>query len=309
MGNYTIWRAIKPTKAALALENGATALSDLSKLDLSSGKAVIRIEQAGGRTFFWELAETVDALHMTAYGKPLATLFDSTAVCREYTYFQVVAHTTNPFVFGVSDPDSGYSVDNLSPCPPQALAGKQSFAPTGLSLTWDRNTGADLGHYAVYRGLEESFIPGPGNLIASACDTISFDSGWRWDSGYYYKVSAIDIHGNESGFALLRPEDVTGSDTPKAPNASYLSQNYPNPFNPTTRIAFGVSTPAHVSLRIYDAAGRLVRALVNDDRQPGRYEETWDGRDSIGRAVATGIYFYRLTAGSFAETRKMALMR
>jgi len=74
-------------------------------------------------------------------------------------------------------------------------------------------------------------------------------------------------------------------------------------------IAFGLSAPEHVSLRIYDAAGRLVRALVNEERRAGRYEETWDGLDSNGRAVASGIYFYRLSAGSFVETRKMALLR
>jgi hypothetical protein len=307
--HYTIWRAIKPARAALFLENGAIALSDLSKLDLTSGKPVIRVEQAAGRTFFWELAETVGAGYMPAYGKAVATLFDSTAVCKEYTYFEVAAHMTNPAIFGVSEPDSGYSVDNLSPCPPQALMGKQSFTPAGLTLKWYGNTEPDLGHYSIYRGLSESFVPGPSNIIASPCDTTSFDGGWRWSSGYYYKVSAIDIHGNESGFALLRPDDVTGNDTPKALEASYLSQNFPNPFNPATRIAFGLVAPGHVSLRIYDASGRLVRALVNEERQAGRFEATWDGRDSNGRMVASGIYFYRLNAGNFEKTRKMILLK
>jgi hypothetical protein len=136
-----------------------------------------------------------------------------------------------------------------------------------------------------------------------------FDSAWRWNSGYYYKVSAIDIHGNESGFALLTPDGVTGTDTPKAPDATYLSQNYPNPFNPTTSIAFGLSAPAHVSLRIYDAAGRLVRVLVAGSRPAGTYSELWDGRDSSGHAVASGIYFYRLNAGAFESTKKMILLR
>jgi flagellar hook assembly protein FlgD len=108
---------------------------------------------------------------------------------------------------------------------------------------------------------------------------------------------------------VLSPDDVTGTDTPKAPEASYLAQNYPNPFNPTTRLAFGLSATAHVSLKIYDAAGRLVRALVNEQRRAGRYEETWDGRDSGGRAVASGIYFYRLNAGVFESTKKMILVR
>ena len=306
---YSIWRAIKPTKAALALENGASTLDDLSKLDRSSGKGVIRVEKASNGTFFWELMGTMDAMYMPAYAKTEATLFDSTSVCKEYTYFQVVAHTSIPTVFWASAPDSGYSVDNLSPTTPKALAGKQSYTPVGLNLTWDQNTEADLGHYAVYRGTSAGFVPGPSNLVASPTDTATFDSGWRWSGGYYYKVSAVDIHGNESLWAVLTPDAVTGTDTPKAPAASYLAQNFPNPFNPMTRIAFGLSAPAHVSLRIYDASGRLVRALVNDERRAGRYEESWDGRDSGGRSVASGIYFYRLSAGAFESTKKMILVR
>ena len=136
-----------------------------------------------------------------------------------------------------------------------------------------------------------------------------FDSGWRWSSGYYYKVSAIDIHGNESLWAVLNPDAVTGGDTPKAPAATYLAQNYPNPFNPSTRITFGLKEPAAVSLRIYDAAGRLVRVLVEGTRPAGIYSELWDGMDNGRRAVASGLYFYRLDAGSFSQTRKMVLLR
>jgi hypothetical protein len=306
---YSIWRAIKPTKATLALENGASSIDDLSKLDRSSGKGVIRVEKASNGTFFWELMGTMDALYMPAYGDAVPTLFDSTSICKEYTYLQVIAHTSVPTVFWASAPDSGYSVDNFAPGVPKALAGKQSSAPAGLDLTWERNREPDLDVYHVYRGLTAGFVPGPGSLISSPKDTTLLDTGWRWNAGYYYKVSAVDVHGNESGFALLAPDAVTGTETPKAPAASYLAQNYPNPFNPITRIAFGLSAPAHVSLRIYDAAGRLVRALVNEDRQAGRYEEAWNGRDSSDHTVASGIYFYRLDAGAFETTKKMILVR
>ncbi len=94
--DYTIWRAISPTLGALMLEDGVSAIEDLSKLDLPSREPVVRMEQAAGRIHFWELVETVDALYMEAYGKPVATLFDSTSVCTEYHYFQVVAHTADP---------------------------------------------------------------------------------------------------------------------------------------------------------------------------------------------------------------------
>ena len=257
----------------------------------------------------WELVGSFAACQQDQYIYRAGTLADSTGDGIPYSVYIVSAHTTTPSVWFASYADSGYSVDNIAPVTPTALAGKQSFTPVGLDLTWARNTEPDLGHYAVYRGTSAGFVPGPSNLIASPTDTATFDRHWQWSGGYYYKVSAIDIHGNESLWAVLSPDAVTGTETPKAPAASYLAQNYPNPFNPTTRIAFGLSAPGHVSLRIYDVAGRLVRALANDDRRAGRYDVSWDGRDSNGRAVASGIYFYRLNAGAFESTKKMILVR
>jgi predicted lipoprotein with Yx(FWY)xxD motif len=306
---YTIWRALSTPAALMMIKDGAALLSGPEEISSTTSKAQVRMEQVGGLTFYWSLIDSHDAYYLQNYSKLVATAFDSSSATTQYNYFQIIAHTSDARTFFISAPDSGRSVDNIAPCPPVGLAGQQSYTPAGLDMTWDRNTEADLGHYAVYRGTSAGFVPGAGNLVASPCDTTLLDSGWRWSEGYYYKVSAIDIHGNESGFALLSPDGVTGTDTPKAPDASYLAQNYPNPFNPTTRIAFGLSAPAHVSLRIYDAAGRLVRALVNEERRAARYEETWDGRDSNGRSVSSGIYFYKLAAGSFVETRKMALLR
>lgn len=96
---------------------------------------------------------------------------------------------------------------------------------------------------------------------------------------------------------------------PPPPTANRLYQCYPNPFNAGTRIAFDISKPAEVSLRIYDVAGHLVHVLVEKRHEPGRYEEVWDGRDSKGNEVASGVYFYRLTAGSFTESKKIVLLR
>jgi hypothetical protein len=102
---------------------------------------------------------------------------------------------------------------------------------------------------------------------------------------------------------------ITDADVPKASETGYLSQNYPNPFNPTTRITFWISVPEHVSLRIYDASGRLMQVLMDEERQTGRYEASWGGRDGEGKAVTSGIYFCRLDAGSFTQTRKMVLLK
>ena len=257
----------------------------------------------------WELLGKFAACQQDHYIFRARTRADSTGGAISYSVYFVSALTTTPSVWYASQPDSGYSADNIAPAAPGGLAGEQIYEPPGLALSWDASAANDLSHYAVYRGLSEGFVPAPENRVATPADPAHFDGDWRWSSGYYYKVSAVDVHGNESGFAMLAPDDVTGTDTPKAPDASYLAQNYPNPFNPRTRIAFGLDHPGRVSLRIYDAAGRLVRVLVDEERRQGRYEEMWDGEDGVGRAVASGIYFCRIVSDGFENTRKMTLLR
>ena len=264
---------------------------------------------AGASGYVWEWIANVPAKHYDEYALMIASRYDSMGTDPGWQYFVVSAHTGDPLLYYDSPVDSGYSVDNLSPLAPAGLAGEQQFGPAGLALSWSANAESDLGGYAVYRGTSEDFVPGPGNLVATTVGADWFDGDWTWDGGYYYKVAAVDVHGNESGFAFLTPEDVTGSETPAAPRASYLEQNFPNPFNPSTRIAFGLSVPSRVSLRVYDAAGRLVRVLVEEARPAGHYTELWDGLDGAGRAAASGIYFYRLDAGAFARTKKTVLLR
>jgi hypothetical protein len=88
-----------------------------------------------------------------------------------------------------------------------------------------------------------------------------------------------------------------------------LAQNHPNPFNPQTTISFSIAQRGNVRLNVYDVNGALVRTLANETRAAGAYDVTWDGRDDRGRAVASGVYFYKLTAGSFTQTRKMVLLK
>ncbi len=88
------------------------------------------------------------------------------------------------------------------------------------------------------------------------------------------------------------------------PTLTSLYQNYPNPFNPKTDITFQISGTSHVTLKIYDILGREVATLVNEPKAPGRYEVSWDA----GK-MASGVYFYRLQAGVFSETKKLILLR
>jgi len=96
------------------------------------------------------------------------------------------------------------------------------------------------------------------------------------------------------------------------PKSIELFQNYPNPFNPNTSIQFTVNrgqSPVRITLKIYNIRGQLLRTLVNEDKAGGNYTILWDGRDEDGKAVSSGIYFYKLTAGSSSEVRKMVLLR
>jgi hypothetical protein len=315
ISSYGVWQRMDDLGAVAELRRAASEattdeIAPGARLITYKGRRFIEAAPAGViPTGSWECVGGFDATQSQEYVYRATTVVDSSGAGTPYSVYFVSAHSADPAVWFASEPDSGYSVDNLAPAMPEGLAGEQSYSPAGLTLAWEPGAENDLSHYAVYRGTSEDFVPGPGNLAATPSDPEWFDGEWRWDSGYFYKVAAVDVHDNASVCALLGPDDVTGADSPRAPAATYLAQNFPNPFNPTTRIAFGLKAPAVITLRIYDASGRLVRTLVEGARPAGHYSELWDGRNSNGKAVASGIYFYRLDTGSFSETRKMVIMR
>jgi hypothetical protein len=107
------------------------------------------------------------------------------------------------------------------------------------------------------------------------------------------------------------PPDSTGtSDAPPASrHRNALFQNDPNPFNPMTVIRFSLESRTHVSLAVYDVAGRRVSTLLDGIVEAGDQRALWDGRDGRGRSLPSGVYLYRLRAGAFTETRKMTLVR
>ncbi len=88
-----------------------------------------------------------------------------------------------------------------------------------------------------------------------------------------------------------------------------LAQNFPNPFNPTTTISFSLAQAADASLSIYDVRGALVKTLHNGRKERGIHRIVWDGSSNSGQTVASGVYFYRLVAGSFTDTKKMTILK
>ncbi len=120
--------------------------------------------------------------------------------------------------------------------------------------------------------------------------------------GRFGKIRATVNKGGVYGI-LYNPDHVS------VPQDFTLYQNYPNPFNPSTTIRFEVPFESFVSVKVYNLLGQEVRTLVNGTRGAGRFEVQWDGKNHVGKEVASGVYLYRLQAGKFVQTRKMLFVK
>jgi len=103
--------------------------------------------------------------------------------------------------------------------------------------------------------------------------------------------------------------NVDISEADEVPAVNSLGQNFPNPFNPATTIEFSLKTRGHVSIKIYDVSGRLVKTLVDGVMSTGPHKVIWDGTNNRNAKIASGVYFYRMNTGEFEQTRKTVLLR
>ena len=162
--------------------------------------------------------------------------------------------------------------------------GEWSFATNG---TEDFIRGDDL----------STEIPQDFNVTLAEGTELDFIQGvWWFTFGNYKLVPASPADAMVSV--------ITSNEDDALPNGFVLGQNYPNPFNPTTTISYEVSTPGLVTLEVFDLLGRSVSVLVNESIAAGEYTVEFDAAD-----LPSGMYLYRLTAGTNVETRKMMLMK
>jgi hypothetical protein len=158
----------------------------------------------------------------------------------------------------------------------------------------------------------------PDSLVVAIFDLATNASFNPRENGHYQFSTGIPLYERAFRFAVgseAYVEEVRNA-LPVLPDHYALGQNYPNPFRHNTEIRFELAyceepSVQHVWLGIYNAAGRLVRTLVDQYHEPGRYVVPWDGLDASGRASSDGLYFYRLTAdnGRWSQTRKMVRIR
>jgi photosystem II stability/assembly factor-like uncharacterized protein len=164
-----------------------------------------------------------------------------------------------------------------------------------------------------FRTPAEAWVP-VGNQIMATLDTaktwrVVDTLGWRRIFDLQFVNSNIGYAAADSGFIYKYDRKVLSVEQqqPLRPQTSALIQNYPNPFNPATTIRFLVGNLASeqkVTLEVFDVLGRSVATLVDDVRSAGEYNVVWDARTS-----GTGVYFYKLTVGSFVDVKKMLLIR
>jgi hypothetical protein len=192
--------------------------------------------------------------------------------------------------------------------PPGAPQGLHAYGDTTLvSLIWRPNEESDFHRYSVYRDTVSDVAtetPLGYALTEFFEDPDPPDSPMWW-----YVVTAWDYSGKESEPSL---PDSASTLTGVQDGVSRLALRHasPNPFNPMTSITYELPEDALTELSVYDASGKLVRVLVRKrDVSAGVHHVIWDGRDGEGRAVASGVYFYRLQVGDEVLTKRMVMLK
>jgi hypothetical protein len=291
---YTIWRRVPGGTAAAAASRAASATAD---------RPAWRTSVDGAQVVYWEYLSTQQALMLPGYSVVVPTTSDSMTAGNPRTSFMVVAESPGNTMFWSSPPDSGYSVDNIPPYAPAPFAG--TYLAGTASLHWRADVVPDLANYRLYRGTTSGFVPGPSNQVASPVDTAYADAA---GAPYYYRLTAVDIHGNESASTLLLPQGALAVEGALPAQLAFAAPA-PNPARGSTVLRFSLPRDASVRLALYDVSGRRVRTLVQGAQAAGEHAAPWDLRDDEGRAVGAGLYFARLEAEGRTFTQRVMTLR
>ena len=175
-----------------------------------------------------------------------------------------------------------------------------------ITLSWKTSTEVNNRGFEIEKKISEAtvldnnwnkigFVKGNGN--SNSPKGYSFvDKNLTGGGKYQYRLKQIDNDGRFKYSNIIEVEVM--------PNENSLLQNYPNPFNPVTNFKFQIIKPGLVTLKIYDMLGKEVSTIVNEELKAGYYSYKWDASK-----LASGIYFYRITAGSYTEVKKMLMIK
>ena len=212
--------------------------------------------------------------------------------------------TTNSLNPGVGLPGNDYDYFQLIAAP------KQTISALVQMKTFKSSTTLNNVQARIYR--KGAF--GTALVTASKTDGSDITIAHAVAVADTYYIRIVNVTGAEGGkdarykLTVSPPTGVFGY-IEGLPLTFALDQNFPNPFNPTTTIRFALPTDASTKLVVYDMLGREVSTLVNNNMNAGYHQVSWNGRNNNGLAVASGMYIYRIEAGSFISIKKMMLLK
>ena len=194
-GTYRVWRSVPPNLAASKF-----AVIDATPLEKTTTPAPGRVYASTNpalANYYWELYNSMPGALLEGYSMVCETGGDSTAAGNPRTFF-MIQHISSSSAYPLeSAPDSGYSVDNLSPPTPMPFVGQ--FSAAANRLHWTPSRAADFKSFELHRGLTRDFVPDASNLLYTGSDTGYVDA----PGAYHYKLVALDVHGNASKPTLV----------------------------------------------------------------------------------------------------------
>ena len=199
-------------------------------------------------------------------------------------------------------PQGTFTVESNTALPVELASFTATTNRNSVSLNWSTATETNNAGFDVERkaatGTEWTKVGNvAGNGTTSEVRNYTFTD--RANTGTYnYRLKQLDVNGNFEYFNLSNEIEVG------VPNSFDMSQNYPNPFNPSTKINYDLPVDGKVSIVLYDLTGRQVASIVNEVKTAGYYTVSFNASN-----LASGMYFYRISAGNFVSTKKMVLVK
>ena len=180
----------------------------------------------------------------------------------------------------------------------------------GVLIQWNTASEVETVGFNLYRSdveegpfeqINQAIIPASSDpFTGSSYSYRDYDT--EAGNTYYYKLEDVSINGKTKFHPPV-------SATAPSPEKHELFPNYPNPFNKSTVFKYQIPVKTHVIIEIFNVLGRKIRTIIDENKEIGFYTVSWDGLDSHGLPVVSGIYFYHMSTNSFRTTRKMTVIR
>jgi len=277
----------------------------------------VSIEQAIG-TFSTTLIFQYDDADIEAAGLNENLLILGRYDSDRWTIMPAMLDTVNNTLSTITNAFSDWVISDDDGSLPVKLSSFSAVTDNGtVILKWRTETEVNNVAFLIYRCEEKdgaytkiASVGGAGNS-AMPNDYQLLDKEVETGLTYFYYIEDIDIAGSRSKSEIIK---VVVPSAQPVQKEFRLLQNYPNPFNPETWFPYQLAADSSVIINIYSAKGQMIRTIPVGTKQVGVYvikdkAAYWDGRDSLGEKVASGVYFYSLQAGDFRATRRMLIIK